>query len=755
MPVPIVIARALKLVSAHPSVNDIRLLRELDDGSVIVELDIANELPAAWRAAGESPSGVRVVETVTVSFPASYPAFPPDLTLRADFNRSHPHINPGPASQPPRPCLIAGSPRELIQVRGIDFLIDQLVDWLDKAAMYNLNDPATGWEPVRRDNIDDLMVVDGAKMREFAKPEGGCIAVPTKFIQIEDGDQTLFSIDHRFHNMIEIGDARYHREQFAPKLWRGCSIGLVAWAADVSAAQPFVANRYFPETVATIADLRSRAASYGCGQEINAKINHLGFLADQGKLAAVPVAITLLARRPYKVTGTTSPIELCSYLIDLSALREITKLEEAPVRICGLREQLSVEILRRASGLAETGDRPPWTLVGCGSIGSKIATHMARRGQGPTLVTDNGSMEPHNYARHALLPTEAAECGIQSDKAALLADSLARLRDRPTSHRADIVATCGTAAGRSLIAPLGLRLLLNTTASTVVRERLSFLDWENRPPIGEAHLLGAGSIAYAAFEGPNGNPNLSDLAAESYRVISASQRTRDHVFSGRAEAILIGQGCSAATFPMPDDRLSALASGLSQIVGNRLQDGAQSGAEFHLADVADNGLSQTWTRHPIAPWTIINAGGYSIRISPHADAQIRTEIAARRNTETGGVIVGRFSQLGNAFHIVDVLPAPPDSTFSPEKFVLGKVGLKAEISTLITNTGGSLYVLGTWHNHLVKSEPSRLDATTAISLAVKQYFPTLLLIALPDGYTHVVAEAFGLVNPNPDAVQGE
>ena len=90
---------------------------------------------------------------------------------------------------------------------------------------------------------------------------------------------------------------------------------------------------------------------------------------------------------------------------------------------------------------------------------------------------------------------------------------------------------------------------------------------------------------------------------------------------------------------------------------------------------------------------------------------------------------------------MDVIPAPPDSTFAPDKFVLGTVGLKTKIHTLIRNSGGSIYVLGTWHNHLVKSGPSLLDAATALKLALKQYLPTLLLIALPTGYTCVVAES--------------
>lgn len=741
MTIPIATARALKLVSAHPAVEAIRILEHLDDGAVLAEIDIANELPAAWRLVGESPSGVRNVETVTLSFPAGYPVFAPGLSLRADFDRSHPHLNPGSVDAPPRPCLVAGSTRELIQSRGIEGLIDQLVDWLDKAAMLKLNDPATGWEPVRRDNIDDLMIVDGGSMRAFANSIGGCIAARTTFFQLGEETQHLFLIDHRSCETIDLDKAQYLRQQRGEKIWQGTSVGLIAWAPDVSPGQPFLADSYLPETVTTIHDLRDRANSYGCGPQLEPKLDLLALLADGGKLSGFPLAITFLARRPYNVIGTDSPVELCSYLVDLTALRDITKLDQVPVRICGLREQLSVDILRRASGLAEAGDRARWTLIGCGSVGSKIAMHMARRGQGPTVVTDNGTMLPHNYARHALLPIEAAERGLMGEKATLLAESLGQLKQKAEADAHDILITCATPNGRASIAPKGLSLLLNTTASTVVRERLSFLDWEDRPLIAEAHLLGAGRVAYAAFEGPGTNPSISDLAAESYRLISADENVRDLVFSVEAEAIVIGQGCSAATFPMPDDRLSALTGSLSQIVATRIRERMEIGAEIHLAKVADDGTSQTWSRHAVPPWTILDADGVSVRISAHVDAQIRAEIAAHPGIETGGVIVGRFSQIGNAFQVVDVIPAPPDSTFAPDKFVLGTVGLKTKIHTLIRNSGGSIYVLGTWHNHLVKSGPSLLDAATALKLALKQYLPTLLLIALPTGYTCVVAES--------------
>lgn len=759
MTIPIATARALNLIGAHPAVEATRVIEHFDDGAVVVEIDIANELPAAWRVAGESPSGVRQLETIRLEFSGGYPVFAPKIFLRTDFNRSHPHINPGPADQPPQPCLVAGSSRELIQTRGIEGLVEQLVKWLDDAMMLKLNNPAAGWEPVRRDKFDDLMVVDGVKMRELADSVGGCLFFQTNFFQIIEPGQQFFSVDHRNIVPIDLKNGQYRRVQITDKIFQGTSIGLIAWAPDRSPGQTTIADQYLPETVSTVSDLLLRAEKYGCRQQVEAKLNHIALGADGRDLTSIPIAITFLARRPYNVIGTNSAIELCSYLIDLAELGDITKYDQALVRMCSLREQLSVEVLRRASGLDESPDRPNWTLIGCGSVGSKIAVHLARRGQGPHLVVDKGLMAPHNYARHALLPTGVVERGLISAKSVLLADGLEQLTQKSAIATDDITAACASPDGRAKIAPAGCCLLFNTTASTVVREQLSFVDWEDRPSIAEAHLLGAGRVAYAAFEALGGNPSISDLAAESYRLIAANKRLRDHVFSAEAEAIVIGQGCSAATFPMPDDRLSALTSGLSQIVGARLQEGAQREAEIHLAELGDDGLSQTWSRYTVQPWVIPFKEGVQVRISARVDEQIRAEIASRPGSETGGVIVGRFSQIGNAFQVVDVIPAPPDSTFSRDKFVLGTEGLKARIQTLVNDSGGSLYVLGTWHNHLIESGPSGLDAKTALTLALKQYFPTLVLIALPEGYTCVIAECLGtglnVADLTPNAIKGD
>ena len=64
-----------------------------------------------------------------------------------------------------------------------------------------------------------------------------------------------------------------------------------------------------------------------------------------------------------------------------------------------------VSLLARMAGSKITAERLDWTLLGAGSLGSKLALHLARAGSGPTVVVDKSVMcAPHNAARHALVP---------------------------------------------------------------------------------------------------------------------------------------------------------------------------------------------------------------------------------------------------------------------------------------------------------------------------------------------------------------
>lgn len=72
-------------------------------------------MPNAWMADGVSPNGVRAIEPVTLVFPAAFPLKAPLIFLRADFDRSLAHVQPGSPDEPPAPCIYDGSLLELLQ----------------------------------------------------------------------------------------------------------------------------------------------------------------------------------------------------------------------------------------------------------------------------------------------------------------------------------------------------------------------------------------------------------------------------------------------------------------------------------------------------------------------------------------------------------------------------------------------------------------------------------------------------------------
>jgi hypothetical protein len=64
--------------------------------------------------------------------------------LRADFPLNLPHINPHREGELVSPCLFEGSLDELLHRFGLDAIVDQLIDWLHKAAAGTLLDLGTG-----------------------------------------------------------------------------------------------------------------------------------------------------------------------------------------------------------------------------------------------------------------------------------------------------------------------------------------------------------------------------------------------------------------------------------------------------------------------------------------------------------------------------------------------------------------------------------------------------------------------------------
>lgn len=738
------VARALRQLAGHPRVAAVGA-PEIAAGAVRVVVDFDTNLPNRWKARGHSDSGVRAIEPITFIFTKSYPADAPLICLRDDFDRGHPHIQPAPPSIPPVPCYIDGQSREFMRLQGIRGIANQLSQWLEKAAFGALIGEDDEWEPTRRDSFEDVVVFDAAGLRQLPGRDAGAAFVGSIIIRDDEVEpksdrlsvwlapQRLTLSEKAFQSLGSAGG-------IAPAL------GIVAWSGRTPSGAPFVARDYRPETVMTLAELIERAGELGCREPLVAQLDLLRHRINCCPLrTSLFLSIVLLARRPRNVIGQGSFWELCPYLVEVKSPDDLAG--SSPVRMLMHRDQISTTLLRRASGLNDAGERS-WALLGCGSVGSKLAVHLARQGCGPAIVVDRNLLNPHNYARHALLPMGDSEALVSCSKSGQLMGVLQGLGQKAEAFGGDIVGAClsDDPSQRQKLWGGDRSFLVDATGSPTLTEALSLPQViRDRPRAVETSLIGGGKIGFMSIEGPESNPSLLDLTVEGYRLLGADPNAREAAFGPEAQTIFVGQGCSSVTSAMPDSLVSTFTGPMALELGRLHRDGLPfDTGNLLFGTLALDGLSLNWNRARIEPFHQVDENGMArtARLSARVVDLIDRDIARRPGVETGGVVMGRYSEIGDVFHVVDILPAPSDSKFSASEFELGVTGLSEALTASSNFYRGAIYPIGTWHNHLTDSGPSRTDVMTAVSLALAQLFPVLMLIRTPSGFRFLSLEGY-------------
>ena len=726
---------AIALAHAHPQV--VSAVPIVVGSLVALQVTFRVNLPSESKQLGASPSGVLREEPVRFKFPYDYPMQAPEPSLRTDFSRNHPHIQPWLTDGRPVPCIYEGDLRELLHQEGFAGLLNQTALWLDRAASGDLIDEEQGWEPVRRDYYGDCLVGDADLMRSLVSKKRGYRFHRLTYVKVR-GSHVYGRLSGE---RLDVGRSATSNLFSGNHSGMRNSLVLVVWPPRGASRSDIICDKYRPETVDSLRDLMCRAAEYGCDQGLESGLTQLRlYLSRHPRTGSFTMAVVLLARRPFHLIGSQSPIELCPYAIDVTAPDHFAAGDALSVRPAAHLDPVSRPLLARMSGGDSTANSRRWTLIGAGSLGSKIALHLARAGHGPEVVVDNALMSPHNAARHALMPgTEA--------KARLLCEALKEL-----DHSArPIVADAGTS---SIYRPKALGIwstdtwaTVNTTASLSVHEALSAAR-EMKTRAIEVSLFGGGRAGLIAAEGCNRNPNAGDLMAEFYASLRERATLAAEVFV-RDDAMMrqpVGQGCGTVTMPMSDSRVSLFAAGAAEYLLARQRDGLPCrGGELLIGRLSDQGLSVRWEFIAVPPVTVVDAelNGERWRIHIHArtEARIQAEVARWSHAETGGVLMGRISEVSRTVHIVDVVDAPEDSVRAPAKFVLGKQGLRRTLGTFSSSVEWSLCCLGTWHSHLAAGGPSHLDRATAEAVSVARLTPSVFLIRTTDGYHAILGDA--------------
>jgi hypothetical protein len=697
-------------------------------------------MPFAWRARGHSPNGVRREEVVTVRFAPDYPWSAPRFTLRPDFDRRLPHIQPGPMDQPPEPCLIFGSLDEYFLEVGLLSLVDQLCLWLERAAKGALINEAQGWEPIVRNQLRGELIMDSSFIRGLIDRRGGCAILGAQILRSGPTDGDL-AVDVSVFGRIYSDRLPLNHSQRSPLVRVGqfdashtSSLGpaMIVWPGRNPDGTEVVGSEYFPETVETLGDLLDRAEELQCLQPLRTSLERLDRVLSGHSLAfAVTIPVVLCVRRPIALIDTDATIELLPYAFDLpleSGRGPLLNQRELPVIPVAQLDALSPDLFRSASGAPAT---PPVSILGAGSVGSKVALNLARNGTQVLTVADNAWLRPHNLARHGLASTP------HGGKATELAKALGALGQATQAREVDILSALADPAERRRLIPRDAGLVIDTTASLQVRSRLSTLDRGNNDPrLAAIALFGEGDGAYLILEGTDGGPSLEDLSHAFFAELVTNDTLREIATAndGELRHLATGQGCGTLTMRITDTRVSAMTAIATEQLVSEYADADSNG--ILLYGVRSHGsIEAEWTRLSVeAPMQVEIDGpdGWQFRLSPRALEAIRADIDRHPTVETGGILIGRSNERLRTVSVMDVLPAPPDSRRSATGFVLGTEGGQEVIRRYHDLSGRTLWDVGTWHSHLADEPPSPRDRTTAEQLAGERPPPFALLIVTPE-----------------------
>lgn len=695
--VPSPIAQAVRELEAFPEVMAVVEPVQVKGGWLVLSL-FSVPLPSRATEVGISSTGVKDREKVIFLFPESYPRKAPKIWLRDDFPRNLPHLYLM-TGRHVAPCIYDGSPDDLLhQGKGLHGILEQVQDWLRKAASNSLINSSQGWEPIRLDTAEDVIVFEHAKVRGLTTEELGY-----QFLWCEScafSEITFFKIHGYEPRTLDGFYARFvgKKELETDSLVIGIRPVLLCWPKKES-----VVREYFPETVTTLEDLVEKSKIYGTYEVFWPQIQMLWHQMKEYS-RVVDVVTIHCVRRPLRLIGQNTDLELLSYRVRVKFnFLGVPDMESPVTPVCHLHA-VGPELLQSMSG-STPAKMESVVQIGCGSLGSKIAMHLCRAGHGPFSLIDEKHMSEHNLARHALVKTAG-------NKAELLKKEIEVFNIDAVAYPKSLQDFVARDEGRLFAKE---NLVIDSTASISVRETLASLPAAtNNSRVIQTGLYNEGQMGYLTIEGKGRNPRVDDLSAALFDSaiengqISKTLAASDASFRRHAT----GQGCGSFTTVIPDTRISMYAAAMAERARKAYEGNIHEDGELAVGFVSETGMSLEWQTQHLGKTRIVplDRHEWELRVLAPTCTQMAEEVGQWPDRETGGVLIGRLCLARKCAIITRVIAAPPDSIRTSGRFELGTEGLVARIAAIQKSSG--LTYLGTWHSHLHGGTPSSMDERT-------------------------------------------
>ncbi|MCP5461907.1 MAG: Mov34/MPN/PAD-1 family protein [bacterium] len=683
--------KAKKYIQEHNAFEDVSELTTSAE-NITISATVSVGLPSKFIKAGITDIGVKNKEEVSFIFTDQFPLVAPNILLRNDFPRCFPHINPSEYNV--SPCIYEGNISELLQQsEWMNGLLNQLVDWLEKAASNDLMNYEQGWAPMRNDHFSGYILYDPSEVLDAFR-EKNSLFVYRKF-------------DYEDRNTIIIVNSLFGPEK------RKNAHALFVSTTDIIAT-------YCPNPITNLAELYKYAISVGI-QDLKKIVEEI----DLKNIEENKLFVILAVERPINLISSNCKFEFLNFVIHKSEHRRKKKRElkrtlpECKVGMLSHISDRSPELLKQLSGTkTKLNDKKSIALVGCGSLGSKIGIHLARNGNNPFLCIDPDIFMPHNNARHALTLTWS------QNKAELLSVSINSI----VNVKPRVIAEPALKADFT-----GSRIIIETTASLSVRNFL--MSRTDLPSIVSGALYGKGRYGLLLLENKSKTTRLIDIWANLYYASLSNALLRTILFFSDTNSVQVGQSCSSQTMIVDDARISLMAATMSLKIQNVLENGLSKNGEILFIKYDDN-YSLTSELVSVPEYIEVNSidkRDWKVRLSQSAHNQMKDIMHHKGANETGGVLLGSVFLYAKTVVVTGIIPSPPDSIEKPTLFVLGTEGLEKTIKDIEKKTNGKVTYLGTWHSHPSGGTASQTDHNTYERLLfVRNYEPTVCLIVSQD-----------------------
>lgn len=713
-----------------------------------VEIDIPVELPSRAHAAGISATGVKAIETCKLTF-KNWPMRAPRPLLRLDFPRDLPHINPHHAGQMVPPCIYEGSLDELLHDRGLDAVVDQLIDWLGKAARGTLIDLSQGWEPTRRDRCPSTVEFSAERLIAATPDDGKVMTTSARYVTVGDGvySRLLPALAPQTDAVFAQDRCGTPENPFSA----GILPAFIARAAAVNGQFP-VFHKYQPDTVVDLPSLLELASALGInGRDLQTQLADfyraqiIGLQDFKEWKNGLLALVILVVRRPAPLVGTDGrDVEVLPYMLRYDIDPKAPLDPHCNVHPAYHSHVVSPALLGRTSGLQQSTTQAKVVFIGCGSLGSKVSMHLARGGVGQQYLVDNEILSPHNLARHALLDT-SLQFPHKAEQMKRALNGLSHLNAR--AFDLDAVDLFMSPDEFSKVVPSDAMLIIDTTASLQVLVASACSTAMNGCTVrlARAALFGQGRCAVLALEAKGRGTRVDDITVLLFEMCrwNSDLRTAMTGSSSELQRIFVGDNCRSLTTPMADAPISRSASMVSMQVQKWISEGKPANGQLCIGLGDSSNIGSAWQVIDVGTTTVIDVhsdGGWQVRVLAHVEQAIAEESRYWGNLETGGAILGHVSFEARTIIIAGLVPAPQDSVRSEATFVLGTAGLNQALVDAHATSLGHLMFVGTWHSHPMGGSHSGVDTDTLRKIATDaRGLPAVSLVWTPQALICAVA----------------